>query len=154
MARSLPKIGNKEKALIHVAKAQLGLSDDDYRAMLASVGVESSTQLDHMQFEDLMKRFESVGFKPKTRRPPRMRRQPGDPKTPLVRKINAILLDEGLTEAYANGIAKRMFGIQSFLWLNQEQLWKVVAALSYYQKKKQEAGNVCTTNGGGKCKKG
>lgn len=141
MSRTLPKIGNKEKALIHVAKAQLGLSDDDYRAMLKSVGVESSTQLDYVGFEDLMKRFEGVGFKSKTRRPPRMRRQPADPKSPLIGKINAILLDCGLTEAYANGIARRMFGIQSFLWLNQEQLWKVTAALTYLQKK-QQAGSI------------
>jgi phage gp16-like protein len=140
MARSLSKIGNREKALIHVAKGQLGMSEDDYRAMLGSVGVTSSKDLDHMQFEDLMKRFEAGGFKSKNaglaRRTRRVTKD--DPKAPLLRKIEAILLDRGLSPGYANGISKRMFGVQQYVWLSQEQLWKVAAALSIYVKNKKK----------------
>jgi len=41
------KIGNREKALLHVAKAKLGMDEDTYRSMLATVGVSSSVELTH-----------------------------------------------------------------------------------------------------------
>ncbi|MGH6753458.1 regulatory protein GemA [Hypericibacter sp.] len=50
--------------LIHVAKAKLGLGDDDYRAILRQVaGVESSTALDEAGFDLVMLHFEKLGFK-------------------------------------------------------------------------------------------
>jgi hypothetical protein len=58
------KIGSKEKALIHVAKAQLGLDDDRYRDLLRSTcGVESSKNMDYNQYDKLIKRFRELGFK-------------------------------------------------------------------------------------------
>lgn len=138
MAEALPKIGNKEKALIHVAKSRLGMSDEDYRAMLASVGVRSSSELNHLQLDEVMKRFEAGGFKPRTPKAAR-RRRAADPKAPLLRKIGAILADTGLTWEYADGIARKMFEVQSVSWCNTEQLWKVTAALSIYQKRKRKA---------------
>ena len=137
MPKALPKIGKKEKALVHVAKTQLGLSEEDYRSVLASVGVKSSTELNHVQLDEVMKRFEAEGFKPKNRRPPQMRRAKADPKAPLLRKIAAIMADAGLSEVYVNGMAAHMFRVQSYLWLDQEQLWKIVAALSIYQNRKK-----------------
>ncbi len=139
MARPLPKIGNKEKALIHVAKAQLGLSDDDYRAILAGVGAASSKDLNSIQFDEVMRRLQSVGFKPLMLAG--RRRSQADPKRPLLKKIAAILADSGLSESYANGVSMRMFGVQSYLWLSHEQLWKVAAALSIYQKRRQKTPN-------------
>ena len=57
------KIGNQQKALIHVAKNQLGLDDDSYRDLLRSTcGVESSKDLNFIQFERLMKRLQELGF--------------------------------------------------------------------------------------------
>jgi phage gp16-like protein len=130
-------IGNKEKALIHVAKSQLGLTDEDYRAVLASVGVESSTQLNHAQFDEVMRRFKAGGFAPKAKQVPRKRRpKPAADRGPLLGKVSAILADTGLTEEYADGIARRMFGVQCVDWCNADQLWRVVAALSIYQKRK------------------
>ena len=57
-------ITSKQKALIHVAKAQLGMEDEDYRAMLARVaGVASSAQLDAAGFERVTAELERLGFR-------------------------------------------------------------------------------------------
>lgn len=141
MPKPIRLIGNKEKALVHVAKAQLGLSEEDYRAVLASVGVQSSKDLNYVQFEEVMKRFEAGGFTPKARNRPakRFRKPPAeDPRAPLLKKIGAILADTGLSHKYADGIAKRMFGVESYSWLTADQLWRVAAALGFYQKKNRK----------------
>lgn len=57
-------LDTKRNDLIHVAKARLKLSDDDYRAILWRVaGVESSKQLDDLTFHDVMTEFERLGFR-------------------------------------------------------------------------------------------
>lgn len=57
-------IGQKKKALIHIAKEDLHLSEETYRQILQGVaGVESSTQLTREGFIKVMKRFEEMGFK-------------------------------------------------------------------------------------------
>lgn len=134
-------IGNKEKALIHVAKAQLGMSEEDYRAMLSSMGAGSSKELNHVQFDELMRRFEAGGFKSRASKGKKFRRLPAaDDRTPLLKKIGSILADAGLSHAYADGIARRMFGVESYSWLNADQLWRLVAALSIWVKRKKKEG--------------
>jgi phage gp16-like protein len=133
-------IGNKEKALIHVAKAQLGLSEAAYRDVLRSVGVETSKDLTYALFDEVMQRLQACGFRAVERRRPakRSRFAGGDTRRPLLGKIAAILLDTGLTEAYADGMSRRMFGCDRYEWLTQDQLWRLAAALSIYQKRKRE----------------
>lgn len=53
----------KRIALLHVAKKQLSMSDDDYRALLNRVaGVNSSTLLTAEAFERLMLELKRLGF--------------------------------------------------------------------------------------------
>jgi phage gp16-like protein len=140
MPRPTPLIGNKEKALIHVAKSRLGLSDEDYRAVLASVGAASSRDLNHVQFDELMERFKACGFVNGGRKAAdgkrKSRPKPADGRAPLLRKIAAILADTGLPAEYADGMAQKMFGVDAYGWLNSEQLWKIAAALSIFVKRK------------------
>lgn len=56
------KINSKQKRLIHVARKQLGLSDENYRELLAGVRASSSSDLTVKQFQELMKQFEKLGF--------------------------------------------------------------------------------------------
>lgn len=57
-------LDRKKLSLLHVAKSRLGLSDEDYRAILRRVaGVESSTELDEVSFDLVMQYFERLGFK-------------------------------------------------------------------------------------------
>ena len=58
-------LNRKQTTLIHVAKTQLGLSDDDYRAILLhEAGVETSRDLDNKGLDAVMERFRALGFKP------------------------------------------------------------------------------------------
>lgn len=67
----------KQTALIHVARTQLGLSDDDYRAILLhEAGVDTSRNLDNDGFDAVMERFRTLGFKP-TAAPPAYGRRAG-----------------------------------------------------------------------------
>ena len=91
-------ISNAQKAVLHVAKAQLKLSDDFYRAILKEQGgVDSSTKLTDKGFEAVMRRFEELGFQMvgHTRRARSRRRwsnpQPGNPVTPDQQQLIATL---------------------------------------------------------------
>jgi len=58
-------INNKQKALLHVAKSKLELSDSTYRSVLVQIaGVTSSTELDRAGFEAILGYFEYLGFTP------------------------------------------------------------------------------------------
>ena len=51
-------------AIIHIAKKQLGLDDDAYRAVLSGVGVTSSKDIKtSAQFNTVMSAFAQLGFK-------------------------------------------------------------------------------------------
>jgi len=57
-------IGQKKKALVHIAKKDLHLDDESYRQILKGVaGVESSAQLNREGFEKVIQRFQEMGFK-------------------------------------------------------------------------------------------
>ena len=45
-------ISNAKKAVIHIAKAQVGMTDDEYSALLDGVGVESSVDLNNKTFDN------------------------------------------------------------------------------------------------------
>lgn len=57
-------ISKERKAVIHVAKHQLRMADEAYRALLARAGgVSSSAQLDEAGFAAVMTEFERLGFR-------------------------------------------------------------------------------------------
>ena len=63
MGENMSRITRKQKALLHVAKAQLGLDDESYRAMLGSIaGVRSSTKLKTAKFREVMDHLKRYGF--------------------------------------------------------------------------------------------
>ena len=60
------EISNKTKALVHIAKAELGLADTIYRDILhVRYHAESCKKLTPFQADDLMKYFRSLGFRKK-----------------------------------------------------------------------------------------
>lgn len=64
MASLALAISKAKKAVIHVARAQLGMVDADYRALLKRAGgVESSAALDDAGFTVVMAEFECLGFR-------------------------------------------------------------------------------------------
>ncbi len=121
-------ISNKQKALIHIARQETDTSEEEYRQMLAEYGVASSTQLSGRQFDHIMRRFKAGGFVPRLT-------QNTNERQPLCGKIKALLHACDLSEAYADGIARKMFGIHQYRWCHPEQLGKIVAALEYHKKR-------------------
>lgn len=115
-------------AKIHIAKKQLAMTDDDYRAMLLSIGgVTSAKELTSIAAAKVLSHLERCGFKPVSRigrrpRPPRDRKA-------LVGKIEALLAEAKRPWSYADALAKHMFGIEKIDWCDGDQLWRVVAAL-------------------------
>jgi phage gp16-like protein len=150
-ANRLAKINKAQIGLVHVAKAQLGLTEEEYRdALKAYGGVASSKDLDQEQFQAVLKHFGRCGFKQRYQ-PPNHRREAGATKFPdiarLPRENQGIMyligntLDLlGKSWAYADGIAGRMFGIERLEWCDKDQLQKVMAALVYQQKKTGDRG--------------
>jgi len=56
---------NKLLALVHIAKKELALRDDEYRDVLKYWGVTTSAQMSIPELEELVEYFESLGFKKK-----------------------------------------------------------------------------------------
>ena len=123
-----------ELAKIHIAKKQLALDEPTYRAMLWTIGrVESSKDLDTYGRQALLEHLKARGFVD------RSRVRPAEDREPLVNKIRAMLRGAERTDAYADGMARHMFGAARFIWCNPEQLRKIVAALVYDAKRREKA---------------
>lgn len=132
---------NADLAKIHMAKKDLGMTDEDYTAMLkAQGGASSSGDLDHAGRQQVLAYLGKLGYKPKagpdTHRPKRP--TPAQDKLPLVRRIRAQLISlDRKPDTYADGIAQKMFGdIQFFEWCDHDQLHSISAALAYEQRRK------------------
>ena len=134
-------ISKNQKALLHVARSQLGLSEDEYRGMLSSVGVSSSTELDYQRFDELMNKLRACGFKPLggSKKASGMHSDLPKEKQPMLSKIEAILADLEMPWVYADRVAKKMFGIDRLRWCTTDQTWKVLQALIIFQKRKKVA---------------
>lgn len=122
---------------IHIAKKQLGLDDDTYRSLLQRVsGVRSAKDLNAHQAHKVLQEFERLGFAP---RAPKNKGKPAnfDTMPEMITKIEALLADMQLTWAYADGIAKQMWGVQRIAWAHQpKQLKAILAALAVEQEKR------------------
>lgn len=125
-------------AVVHVARQQLGMTDEEYRDLLGGFGAKSAKDLTPRQFAGVMAKFEQLGFKTTSTR----RRKPkGLPegKAATVKKIEAIILDMGLSWAYVDSIAKKRFGVDAVQWLEYEDLRKVLQMMIIHQKRRGEA---------------
>jgi phage gp16-like protein len=126
---------NRQKALIHVAKSKIGMTDPEYRALLSGFGVESSTQLTQGQFDRVMRQFAAIGFKATRAAPPKIKTS----RERLRAKVSAILRDLHLTDSYADAIASSRFGVDVWRWLQTDDLYRLVAMLAYHQRRHPES---------------
>jgi len=123
-------------AKIHIAKKELGMDDDTYRAMLQSVaGVTSSKDLTAFGMAKVLTHLERCGWKPKTSAAASRKPKASDSRKRLVDKIEALLAEASRPWSYADAMAKRMFQVEKLDWLTPEQLVSVVAALTYDAKR-------------------
>lgn len=118
-------------AQIHMASKALNMEEADYRGMLAErYGVDSAARLGMAKLEDLIRHFESLGWAP-VRRP-----KPNPSTTRLCARIWAQCYSLGRpVPAYADAIARQMFGIDKAQWCTAEQLRGITTALAKLQEK-------------------
>ena len=130
-------------AKVHIAKKELGLSDEIYRAVLEEkYGVRSAKELKIFELIDLCRHFEKLGWKSK---PPKGKPRACKEREALLKKVFVLCYNLGVpVPEYATGIAKKMFGVDYIGWCNPNQLHKIVAALMYQLKRKRRA-RLCYT---------
>ena len=151
----------RDLKLIHAAARQMGWDEDLYRAMLARItGQTSAATLSARQRKKVLDEFARLGWNPKTapshRHPNHTPRHktpsphagegrgeggfpltgPGWGKSRLIAKIGALLADAGRGWAYADGCARKMFQVDSVRFCDDDQLRRIVAALSYDQQRR------------------
>jgi len=118
-------------ALVHVAKHQVGMTDDEYRALLAEFGVSSSKELRSAQLSGVMQRFKALGFVPRRRF-----KTPPESKKLLTAKVEKLVSVLDLTHGYVDAMARHMFGVDAWRWLDAHQLHKLVAALEIHKRRR------------------
>lgn len=132
-ARTADRLRNSEIAQIHIAKAQLAMDDDTYRAMLWAVArVKSAADLDWTGRKRVLDHMAARGWKKKP-----VRASGGGPNAAQIAKVRAVLIAWGRKpDRYADAIAERMFGVKRFVWLDAQQLRALIAALEAERHKK------------------
>ncbi len=119
---------NQQLSKIHIAKKDLGLDDDTYRALLHRVtGQSSAKDLSPLQVAKVLQEFERLGWKSQQGRG---KPKPAADKAKLVGKIEAQLAEAGRPWEYGDGLAKRLYQVERLEWLDAKQLGGVVAALA------------------------
>ena len=134
-------------AKIHIAKKDLGLDDDIYRAIIArhGDGKTSSRDLSIAQLDLVVREFTGKGWIPK-KDPKKIGKKPKvqASREQQMAKIEALLTDKAKTDGrtvswnYAHAIAKRVCKVDRLEFCDSTQLGKVIAALVYNQKRQQQ----------------
>ena len=98
-------------------------------------GADSCAKLDDSALDKVLAEMRGKGFAAKSagNRPPR--RASADA---MMRKIEALILDNGWSWNYAHGTAKRMFGIDRVQWLSDQNMHKLVSALQIAANRKKK----------------
>lgn len=118
--------------LVHVARRQLGLAEEDYRAMLMlHGGVTSATLLNQQGFTALMDRFKALGFySTSPRRPLSQRNGMASPgQTALIRHLWAECTAGDGTDSSLGKWLERQFNVSSLHFVSAELAPKVVGGL-------------------------
>lgn len=116
--------------LIKMGQAQIGWTDAVYRDTLFSLtGKRSATEMNDAEHARVIEHMLASGAQLRWNKRAHMKL--AEEKKPLVAKIRVLLLHLGnRSDSYADALAKRMYRIDRFEWLDVRQLIGVVTALS------------------------
>ncbi|WP_297572651.1 gp16 family protein [uncultured Deefgea sp.] len=125
---------NAHLAKIHIAKKQLAMDDETYRAMLTSVaGVESSKNLTVPLAMKVLAHLERCGFKAKPPTKAKTRVLADDAQSKMIRGLWIELADMEIvrnsSEAALAGFVKRMTKVDALQWLSSKQASQVIEHL-------------------------
>lgn len=104
-------------ALVHIAKKELGLTDDEYHACVTALGAGSAGALSIPELERLMKHFKKMGFVKGQRSAVGGQRSEGKSEvgsqvTALQDRIRSIVQDMENGEARMTGLIKAKCGVE------------------------------------------
>jgi phage gp16-like protein len=141
--RSGDDLRKRELAQIHIAKQQLGLSDDEYRdVMFAVTRVRSAAELDWTGRKRLLDHFRKVGFKGGQARAAGGG-SGGDRQVRLVRHLWAQLHAAGAVasadDAAMNAWIKRQFNRNAVQWLSTGEARSAIEQLKRWLARTQQA---------------
>lgn len=123
---------------LHVAKAQLALADDSYRALLERItGKASSAACSVTELEAVLAEFVRLGFKPKKAAPKRAAAKRPLADGELVRKVRALWLacyhlgvvrdpSEGALETF---LKRQSGGVEKLQWMRADAAYSVIEGL-------------------------
>lgn len=132
-------IRKRELAQIHVAKSQLGIDDDTYRAMLWTVAkVKSAADLDWAGRKKVIDHLKTKGFKIKRgNKVVGTRPLASDDQSKMIRALWLELHEYGYVENPAESalatFVKRMTDVDALQWLNSMQASKVIEELKRWR---------------------
>jgi phage gp16-like protein len=124
-----------------------GIDDETWREMVRSEGSESTRDLDQRQLDRLLSRLEERdgsasqparrSWKPvhKSAKKSGMDTPPPMERAAMLSKVEAILSELKLPWSYADAMARRMFGKEKLRWLDAAQTYKLLQALTVYQRR-------------------
>lgn len=132
--RSGTQLRNAELAQIHIARAQLGLDDDTYRAILWTVGrVRSAKDLDWTGRKALLDHFKAKGWKPAAPKQAKAAKPVSGGQDALVKSLWNELHAAGKvrdpSDAALGSWLKRNRWPERAEWLNQKQITQAIEAL-------------------------
>ena len=128
-----PPLPDAKLRLIHVARRQLGLKDDDYRAILSLYGgVNSATMLDQAGFTAVMDRFGELGFRStSSRRPLPLRAGMASPgQVQLIRQLWAEFTDGKGSDATLGKWLERTLKVSALRFVTADLAFKAIGALN------------------------
>ena len=126
---------------VHIGKSVLKMTDEQYkRFLLDTVDKHSCTVMTDAELMQVLRAMTAKGVVFSAKNAPK-RPAPKADKAQYLAKITALLTEYGLPQSYADGIAKKAFGVNFVHWLEVWQLKKVVQMLSVYDRRKQKAKN-------------
>lgn len=131
-------ISKQQKAILHVAKAKLGLDDDLYRQALVRIaGVTSSTELDQDGFEAMMWFFSYCGFRPLGKGVPRYGNRPGMAtyaQLELIRELwREVHGQAECDDAALMGWLRKFFQVDSMRFLTMDGARKAITAFKAWK---------------------
>lgn len=124
-------------AKVHIGKTQLKMDEETYRTFLQNaVNKTSCKDMTNVELNNVLDLMGKKGAKVRSNfwkdRP-----SPANGKKMYLAKITALLAKHNLPPEYADGIAKKAFGIEFVHWLSVWQLKKVIQMLSVYDNNKK-----------------
>ncbi len=132
----------RKLALVHLAKKNLDMHEDDYRALLQrAAGVDSARNLDEKGFAALMAEFAKLGFESTAAQERRKAKsRPGNHSTYAQRAYIRRLWQDYKGEEDSAGLRRWLHGkfkVSDLQFLDMETARKVIYALQHFKRKGQ-----------------